>query len=99
MITMPAAFGRAFRRATVPLFWYYAITLGLPLANGAAAAGTPFVTHAIVVLLLPPTLITFAVAATDILRLAAAKTQQLFRSGAHGPSSRGSRIPSSRENR
>ena len=47
----------AFRRATPPLAWYYAITLALPLANGAARAGGAFLVHALVVLVLPPALI------------------------------------------
>jgi len=45
----------AFRRAAIPLVFYYAITLALPLANGAA--GPAFLEHAIVVLLVPPVLI------------------------------------------
>jgi hypothetical protein len=44
---------RAFHRASVPLGVYYAVTLGLPVANGAARSGTPFVKHALVVLLVP----------------------------------------------
>ena len=48
---------RAFRRAAVPLAWYYAITLALPLANGAAQSDSAFVKHALVVLVVPPSLI------------------------------------------
>jgi predicted outer membrane lipoprotein len=33
--------------------WYYAVTLALPLANGAAQAGALFVEHALVVLVFP----------------------------------------------
>ena len=44
---------RAYRRALVPLAAYYAVTLGLPIVNGAARSGTPFFKHAIVVLLVP----------------------------------------------
>jgi hypothetical protein len=44
---------RAYRQVRVPLAAYYAITLALPVANGAARSGTPFVTHALVVLLVP----------------------------------------------
>ena len=47
----------AFRRAALPLAWYYAITLALPLANGAAQAGAAFVNHALIVLSVPPLLI------------------------------------------
>ena len=46
---------RAFRRASIPLAFYYAITLGLPLANGAG--GPAVLEHALVVLIAPPTLI------------------------------------------
>jgi hypothetical protein len=44
---------RAFRRASVPLAAYYAVTLALPLANGAGRSGMPFVRHALVVILVP----------------------------------------------
>jgi len=41
----------------LPLGSYYAVTLALPLANGAARSGTAFVTHAMVVLVVPPLLV------------------------------------------
>jgi hypothetical protein len=44
---------RAFHRAAVPLVAYYAVTLALPVANGAARSGTMFVKHALVVLVVP----------------------------------------------
>ena len=44
---------RAFRRATVPLAAYYTVTLALPIANGAARSGAVFVTHAVVVIVIP----------------------------------------------
>ena len=44
---------RAYRRAFVPLAAYYAVTLMLPIANGAAGSGTAFAKHAIVVLVVP----------------------------------------------
>ena len=44
----------AFRGTALPLAVYYAVTLGLPLANGAARSGAPFVNHALVVLVVPP---------------------------------------------
>ena len=47
----------AFRRAAVPLASYYAVTLALPLANGAAQSSDVFVNHALVVLVVPPILI------------------------------------------
>jgi hypothetical protein len=42
-----------FRRAALPLGWYYAVTLALPLANGAARSGDAFFNHALVVLVVP----------------------------------------------
>jgi len=44
-----------FRRVSIPLAFYYAVTLALPLANGAA--GSAFLRHALVVLAVPPALI------------------------------------------
>jgi hypothetical protein len=49
-----------FRRAALPLGWYYAVTLALPLANGAGGSGTAFVKHAAIVIVVPPTLIIVA---------------------------------------
>src|SRR5687767_15904891 len=51
----------AFRRTAVPLASYYAVTLALPLANGAAQSGA-FVEHALVVLVVPPVAIILACA-------------------------------------
>ena len=44
----------ALRRAAVPLAAYYAVTLALPLANGAASTGARFAVHAVIVLVVPP---------------------------------------------
>jgi hypothetical protein len=44
----------------VPLASYYAVTLALPLANGAAQSGDAFVKHALVVLVVPPLAIVLA---------------------------------------
>jgi hypothetical protein len=52
-----ATVAHAFRRTALPLAAYYAVTLALPLANGAAASGAAFVRHALVVLAVPPILI------------------------------------------
>lgn len=52
--TMRSALANAFRRAALPIGCYYTVTLGLPLANGAAHSGPPFVTHALAVLIVPP---------------------------------------------
>ena len=52
----------AFRRVALPLGCYYVVTLGLPLANGAAQSGAAFVNHALIVLVVPPLLIVLACA-------------------------------------
>jgi hypothetical protein len=54
---------RAFRRTALPLASYYAITLAVPLANGAAHSGAAFVEHALVVLVVPPIIVVLACAA------------------------------------
>jgi exosortase K len=49
----PAPMNHLLRRVTVPLAAYYAVTLGVPLANGAARSGAHFVDHALVVIVVP----------------------------------------------
>ena len=49
----------AFRRVGLPLASYYAVTLALPLANGASLSGA-FMEHALVVLIVPPVAIMLA---------------------------------------
>jgi hypothetical protein len=71
--------GRAFRRAAPPLAWYYAITLVLPIANGAAQAGAAFGEHALVVLVLPPALIAFACASRESVRILTARARACCR--------------------
>jgi hypothetical protein len=63
------ALGRAFRRAAVPLFFYYAIALVVPLANGAAS-GSGFEEHALVLLTLPPVLVIIGCAVHGIAHIA-----------------------------
>ena len=58
--TLGTTFGRALRRAALPLGCYYAVTLAMPFANGAASAGRGFGSHALAVLILPPVLIALA---------------------------------------
>ena len=60
----------AFRHAALPLASYYAVTLALPLANGAADRGAAFLEHAVVVLVVPPVLIVCAVSALCAVRSA-----------------------------
>ena len=50
----------AFRRTALPLGAYYGITLIVPLANGAAQSGSIFLEHALIVLIVPPTIIVCA---------------------------------------
>jgi hypothetical protein len=47
-----SAMANAFRRTALPLLSYYAITLGVPVANGAALSDG-FLEHAGAVLLVP----------------------------------------------
>lgn len=58
----------AFRRAAVPLAWYYAITIGVPLANGASWRA-PFARHVIVVIAVPLLLILIACVTCDLARV------------------------------
>jgi hypothetical protein len=51
-----------FRRTALPLASYYAVTLALPLANGAGRSGRAFVEHALFVLAVPPIVIVVAAA-------------------------------------
>jgi hypothetical protein len=62
------ALAHAFRRAALPLGWYYAVTLALPLANGAAQASAAFVGHALIVLVVPPILIVLVCAVHVVTR-------------------------------
>ena len=47
----------AFRRTALPLAAYYAVTLALPLVNGAARFDGGFIEHALAVLIVPPAII------------------------------------------
>jgi exosortase K len=51
--SLPLASVFAMRALVFPLVIYYAVTLGLPLANGSYRQGSPFWEHAIFVLVLP----------------------------------------------
>jgi len=48
---------RAFRRVALPLAAYYAVTVAVPLANGAAQSSASFARHTLVVLIVPPILV------------------------------------------
>lgn len=62
------AVARAFRHAALPLASYYAVTLALPFAHGAAQ-GAAFAEHALAVIVLPPILIVLACATRQIARV------------------------------
>jgi exosortase K len=66
------------RSMAAPLMWYYAITIVIPLLNGAAASGLPFVEHTLFVLILP--LLFFALAALCMLSIHACTSRKLTRS-------------------
>src|SRR5690348_11359863 len=55
-VDFAGAVGRALRRVALPLAMYYAVTVAVPLANGAVLSGM-FVRHTLVVVLVPPVLI------------------------------------------
>lgn len=57
-----SAVARGFRRTALPLAAYYAVTLVVPLANGAARSGGAFIEHALIVLVIPPAIIVIACA-------------------------------------
>ena len=66
--TLWTGVGGAFRRTALPLLSYYALTLAVPLANGAAQSDTAFVRHAITVLAVPPVAIMLACAVHSTVR-------------------------------
>ncbi|MGH9241363.1 MAG: hypothetical protein ACRD3G_25230 [Vicinamibacterales bacterium] len=68
MIGPPVRVAAALRHAAVPLAAYYAVTLALPLANGAASAGARFAVHAVMVLVVPPVAIVLGCGFYDFAR-------------------------------
>ena len=69
----------AFRRTALPLASYYAVTLAVPLANGAAQSGA-FVEHALAVRVVPPVAIILACAVCTIAHALASACRAAFRS-------------------
>jgi hypothetical protein len=67
---------RAFRRMALPLASYYAVTLAVPLANGAAQSGA-FMEHALAVLVVPPIAVILACTVCTIV----ARTRQCLWDG------------------
>ena len=51
---------RADHPLATPVIWYYAVTIAIPLANGAAGASSSFVEHTVFVLALPILLVALA---------------------------------------
>ena len=74
----PFDFAQGRRSMAAPLVWYYAITVVVPLLNGAAASGRPFVEHVIIVLILP--LLFIALAALCMLSIHACTFRKPLRS-------------------
>jgi exosortase K len=64
----------------LPLACYYAVTIVIPLANGAAEVGPAFAAHVAVVLVLPPLII----AATTAVRTPWPRACSARRGGMHG---------------
>ena len=56
---MRAAIAGAFRGASAPLAWYYAIAVAVPVLNGAPL-DRPFFEHVAFVLVVPPVVVTLA---------------------------------------
>lgn len=54
----------------VPLFWYFVITVAVPLANGAAGYGSIFVEHTLFVLVVPLVLVALAAGGRELVRTA-----------------------------
>jgi len=57
-----ATLRHGFHAAALPLASYYAVTLGVPLANGAARSDGAFVRHLITIVVVPPITIVLACA-------------------------------------
>ena len=51
-----------------PLFWYYAIAVAVPLANGAAAIGAAFIEHTLFVLIVPVVFVALATGGRELAR-------------------------------
>ena len=81
---------QGFCRAAAPLLAYYAIAIGLPLANGAR--GHAFVKHALVVALIPPMMIVIGViSATTLAWLARVTAASVTRTNSPPAGARRSR--------
>jgi hypothetical protein len=52
-----ATVAHAFRRVLLPLAAYYAVTIAIPLANGAAQSPATFWPHMLTVAVVPPVIV------------------------------------------
>lgn len=52
----------------VPLFWYFVITVAVPLANGAASGGKGFIEHTLFVMAVPLVLVALAAGGRELVR-------------------------------
>ena len=86
----PFDFAQGRRTVAVPLVWYYAITIAIPLLNGAAASGVPFVEHTLFVLILP--LLFIALAALCMLSIHACTSREPLSCGLPWPPRRAVRL-------
>lgn len=77
MTAFVRALEHAFRRAATPLLWYYGVTIGLPLANGAAG-GAGFGEHTLFVALVPVGIVVVACAARELARISIAACSSVF---------------------
>ena len=68
MNTFSTNLAHVFRRTALPLAAYYAVTVAVPLANGAAASGAAFLRHALVVVAVPLIVIGLASAVSSAWR-------------------------------
>ena len=78
-----------FRRTALPLAAYYAVTLAVPLANGAAQSGA-FAEHALIVLVVPPVAIVLACGVRAIAYMKPLRTATLALIASFSGSSRAS---------
>jgi hypothetical protein len=85
-----AALRQGFQHAALPLAWYYAVTLGVPLANGAAKSNAGFVKHAITVAVVPPIAIVLACAVHSSVRVATVCWRSRARAEGHPRAAAGS---------
>jgi hypothetical protein len=78
----------AFRRVLLPLAAYYAVTVAIPLANGAAQAGARFWPHALAVLLVPLLIVGLVVSTAHIVLAVLARCPGTAAAGQGTPTGR-----------